>query len=83
MNTRDIMITILAEVSGKAAGDIGRMIDVMCAAHPAARGRLEREVPDAEAEATLTQLRAEAPGILAWLERGAGQVEAMGSKTVQ
>jgi hypothetical protein len=82
MKKRDIFIKTIASVSGKPEGEIAKMLDSFCAANPKAAQGFDVDVPEDEAEKMLKDFRAEAPGIFAWLVRGAMDVAAHESKTV-
>lgn len=83
MKRRDIMIKILAEVTGRAERDVAELMDVLYAAKPKAAAALEEELPDDEAEKLMARMRAEGPGILARLMQGAVDVTGSGSDVVQ
>jgi len=68
MTKAEIFIQILSEVSGRSTDEITALFKNMRKANPG--GKWDDEVPAAEAEKLLNDLRAEAPGILAWLVRG-------------
>lgn len=69
----DILTTILTEASGRPAR-VHAMIDILRATLPASR--LDAVVPPAEMPGLLAGLRAELPGIRAWLAQDAAEVAA-------
>ena len=68
MTKAEIFIQTLSEVSGRPKDEIAEMLKAMRKARPG--GKWDDEVPPAEAEKLVNDLRAEVPGILAWLVRG-------------
>lgn len=80
MTNRDIIARILAEVSGRPEAEVAELLETMTPKGGAGH-RLDEEVPDDKAHEIMTGLRAESGGILAWLLRGAAQVEAAAPKT--
>ena len=73
MTYQEIFIQIISEVSGKSKNEISKLLTTFQKVHPG--GNWDKIIPEHEAEALLSQLRAEAPGILAWLVKGAMGVE--------
>lgn len=70
MTNRDILTTILSEVSGKTPSEIGAILRHVEATFPNSLNKLDVEVPDAEAEELLTALRREKSCILNWILQG-------------
>ena len=68
----EIFIQILSEVSGKPKQEIAELLFNFRKANPG--GKWDEVIPDNEAETLLNDLRSEAPGILAWLVKGAMEV---------
>lgn len=83
MKRRDLFISTLVEVSGKAEAVVVEMFETFCAANPDLVEKFDQDLPDAEAKQLVADFRAEAPGILAWLEHGALQLEAKTPQRVQ
>lgn len=72
MTREEIFIKILSEVSGKPKQEIAELLSNFRKANPG--GKWDDVIPDNEAEKLLNDLRSEAPGILAWLVKGAMEV---------
>ena len=72
MTYSEIFIQIISEVSGKPKQEITDLLSTFRKAHPG--GKWDNIIPDKDAEKLLTELRAEAPGILRWLIEGAMEV---------
>jgi hypothetical protein len=72
MTRKEIFIQILSEVSGKSKQEIAELLSTFRKANPG--GEWDEVIPDNEAEKLLNDLRGEAPGILAWLIKGAMEV---------
>ena len=67
MKYRDILITVLSEVTGKPKDHWSEALD---GTHPEAAKCLDKEVPDEESIVLIDNLLAESSGILAWLVKG-------------
>lgn len=80
MTYQEIFIQIISEVSGKPRDEIAGLLGAFRRANPTA-GKWDKEIPADEAEKLLASLRAEAPGILAWLVQGAMEVARFESDT--
>lgn len=72
MTNQEIFIQIISEVSGKSKQEIAELLSVFRKTNPG--GEWDKIIPDKDAEKLLNDLRAEAPGILAWLIKGAMDV---------
>lgn len=72
MTHADIFVQILSEVSGRSKNEIAEFLKMLRKARP--QGKWDEEVPPLEAEKLLSDLRGEAPGILAWLVKGAMEI---------
>lgn len=72
MTYEEIFIQVLSEVSGKSKHEIAGLVSNLRKAKPG--GKWDEVIPDNEAEKLLNDLRSEAPGILAWLVKGAMEV---------
>jgi hypothetical protein len=70
MTHREIMILVLSEVTGKPKDIVREMFESMIAVRPEMRATLDEQMPEAEAQELLTNLRAEKAGILNWLLEG-------------
>lgn len=69
MTYGDVLVQITAEAVGVTVDEAREHIDMWFAAS-GSRGRLDDELPDAEAAELLDQLRKEKPGILNWYLAG-------------
>ena len=81
MTRKEIFIKILSEVSGKTEAEISELLIMFRKSHPG--GKWDDEIPEPEAQKLLKQLRSEAPGILAWLNKGARDSSRLGNNTIQ
>ena len=72
MTYAEIFIQTISEVLGKSKQEITKLLSTIRKAHPG--GKWDKIIPDKDAEKLLTELRAEAPGILRWLVQGAMEV---------
>lgn len=70
MTHREIMTIVLSEVTGKPKEVVREMFESMIKVRPERRATLDEQVPEAEAQELLTNLRAEKAGILNWLLDG-------------
>lgn len=68
----EIIIQILCEVSGRPKSELDGLADIIRRKAP--NSRWDESVSDDEAAKLITELRAEGPGILAWLVQGAASV---------
>ena len=69
MTYSEIFIQIISEVSGKPKQEIADLLSTSRKAHLG--GKWDNIISDKDAEKLLIELRAEAPGILRWLDEGA------------
>jgi len=65
MKRKDVMITVLSEVSGKSKEEVERTMPPQLLT-----AKMEEELSDEEAEKQLTELRKEKAGILNWMLAG-------------
>lgn len=72
MTRADIFVQILSEVSGRPCREVAAILSEFRRSHPG--GTWDQVIPDDEAKKLITDLRKEAPGILAWLVEGARRV---------
>ena len=79
MTRAEIFIQIISEVSSKPKQEIADVLTSFRKANPG--GRWDESIPAGEAEKLLDSLRKEAPAILAWLVKGAGEVAGNESNT--
>ncbi|MBW1702823.1 MAG: hypothetical protein JRJ50_12030 [Deltaproteobacteria bacterium] len=80
MTYAKLFIQIISEVSGKPEQEIADLLSTFREAHPG--GNWDQVIPANEAEKLLNDLREEAPGILAWLVKGAMDVARHESSTI-
>lgn len=73
MTRAEISVQILSEVSGRSKKEIQNPLNTFREYHP--EGKWDEEIPEPKAQELLSSLRKEAPGILAWLIKGAIRVE--------
>jgi hypothetical protein len=81
MTRREIMISVLAEVSGKPEALITELVKATEDLTPNSKNNLDTELPEAEAQDLMRRLLAERQGILRWLEQGARLVESTMPRT--
>lgn len=74
MTRRDIIVTVLSEVSGKPRDHFERLLKEAERARPGEFSKYDEQLPHKEAQELLAKLRAGGPGIMAWLVRGAMEV---------
>lgn len=82
MTKAEILIEVLSEVAGKPESFVRDLLADICAANPKIAKGFAVEVPDNEAQQQIEAMRAEGPGILLRLMRGAQDVAAHDSGTV-
>lgn len=80
MTYQEIFIQIISEVSGKPKQEINELLSAFRKTNPG--GKWDNIIPDKDADKLLTDLRAEAPGILRWLVEGAMAVTRHESNTL-
>ena len=69
MTNRDVFTQILSEASGRPLDEVKDLVDKLVRSM-GSRHHLDEEISDDEAQAQLTQLRRELPGIRRWLVQG-------------
>ncbi len=73
MTKADVFIQIISEVTGAPRQEVSDLHSNIMKAHP--DQNWDKIIPDNEIDELFKGLRAEAPGILAWLMKGAMQVD--------
>ncbi len=73
MTYGDVMVQILSEVTGKPKDQVGELLNIFKDSFPG-QHRLDEDLPPEKADQLLNDLRKEKAGILAWLEKGAQEV---------
>lgn len=82
MTRGEVFAKAVAFATGKAESEVSTLLEEICAANPEATKGFDREMPDDEAQKQIDILKAEAPGMLLKLMRGAQDIARFESDTV-
>lgn len=77
MKVRDVLVQIVAEISGRPVADVAASLEWFSEMHPELKEDLDRPAPPG----LLDKLREEKPGITAWAMEGARRLCRQGGFT--